>query len=77
MRGSFLCSSDMLIAIYFEIEFLLENGLSGGGGGVVRRSHSSAPPPKSQFRGQGIHRAISLGDLRNSSLENTSGQSFE
>ena len=24
-RGSFLCSSDMLIAISFEIEFLLEN----------------------------------------------------
>ena len=41
-RGSFLCSSDMLIAIYFEIEFLLENGLSAAE--VVRRSHSSAPP---------------------------------
>ena len=40
-RGSFLCSSDMLIAIYFEIEFLLENGLLAE---VVRRSHSSAPP---------------------------------
>ena len=24
-RGSFLCSSDMMIAISFEIEFLLEN----------------------------------------------------
>ena len=36
-----------------------------------------APPPKSQFRGQGIHTAISLHDLRDASLENTSGPSFE
>ena len=42
---------------------------------VVRRSHSSAP--KSQFRGQGIHTAISLRDLRDASLENTSRPSFE
>ena len=33
-----------------------------------------ALPPKSQFRGQGIHTAISLSDLRDASLENTSGQ---
>ena len=36
-----------------------------------------APPPKSQFRGQGIHTAISLRDLRDASLENTSGPPFE
>ena len=36
-----------------------------------------APPPKSQFRGQDIHTAISLHDLRDASLENTSGPSFE
>ena len=36
-----------------------------------------AKPPKSQFRGQGIHTAISLCDLRDASLENTSGPSFE
>ena len=36
-----------------------------------------APPPKSQFRGQGIQLAISLRDLRDASLENTSGPSFE
>ena len=36
-----------------------------------------APPPKSQFRGQGIHTAISRRDLRDASLENTSGPSFE
>ena len=30
-----------------------------------------APPLKSQFRGQGIHTAISLRDLRDASLENT------
>ena len=36
-----------------------------------------APPPKSQFRGQGIHTAISLHDLRDVPLENTSGPSFE
>ena len=35
------------------------------------------PSPKSQFRGQGIHTAISLRDLRDASLENTSGPSFE
>ena len=34
-----------------------------------------APPPKSQFRGQGIHTVISLHDLRDASLENTSGPS--
>ena len=44
---------------------------------VVRRSRTVAPPPKSQFRGQGIHMAISLHDLRDASLENTSGPSFE
>ena len=32
-RGSFLCSSDMLIAISFEIEFLFENAQSIGGSG--------------------------------------------
>ena len=36
-----------------------------------------ALPPKSQFRGQGIHTAISLSDLRDASLENISGPSFE
>ena len=36
-----------------------------------------APPLKSQFRGQGIHTAISLRDLRDASLENTSWPSFE
>ena len=36
-----------------------------------------APPPKSQLRGHGIHTAISLHDLRDASLENTSGPSFE
>ena len=36
-----------------------------------------ALPPKSQFRGQGIHTAISLRDLRDGSLENTSEPSFE
>ena len=36
-----------------------------------------APPPKSQFRGQSIHTAISLRDLRDVLLENTSGPSFE
>ena len=42
------------------------------------------PPPKkkkkkkkSQFRGQGIHTVISLHDLRDAYLENTSGLSFE
>ena len=35
-RGSFLCSSDMLIAISFVIEFLLENAqfISGSGWNV-------------------------------------------
>ena len=33
-----------------------------------------AQPPKSQFRG---HMAISLHDLRDASLKNTSGPSFE
>ena len=42
---------------------------------VVRRSRSSAP--KSQFRGRGIHKVISLCDLRDASLENTSRPSFE
>ena len=36
-----------------------------------------ALPPKSQFRGQGIHTVISLRDLRDTPLENTSGPSFE
>ena len=36
-----------------------------------------ALPPKSQFRGQGIHTAILLRDLRDAKLENTSGPSFE
>ena len=36
-----------------------------------------APLPKSQFRGQGIHTVISLRDLKDESLENTSGPSFE
>ena len=36
-----------------------------------------APPSKSQFRGQGIHTAILQRDLRDASLENTSGPSFE
>ena len=44
-------------------------------GEVVRKSCSSAP--KSQFRGQGIHTTISLRDLRDASLENSSGPSFE
>ena len=42
-RGSFLCSSDMLIAISFEIEFLLENVRFISE--VVRGSRSSTPPP--------------------------------
>ena len=36
-----------------------------------------ASHPKSQFRGQGIHTAFLLRDLRDMSLENTSGPSFE
>ena len=36
-----------------------------------------ALPPKSQFIGQGIHTASLLRDLRDASLENTSGLSFE
>ena len=36
-----------------------------------------ALPPKSQFRGQGIHTVILLRDLRDASLENTSGSSFQ
>ena len=40
-RGSFLCSSDMLIAISIEIEFLLENVRFVSGSG--RKSRSSAP----------------------------------
>ena len=36
-----------------------------------------APPSKSQVRGQGIHTAILRRDLRDASLENTSGLSFE
>ena len=43
---------------------------------VVLEGHV-APPPKSQSRGQDIHTVISLGDLRDVSLENTSGPSFE
>ena len=35
------------------------------------------PPPKPQFRGQGIHTTILPHDLRDGSLENTSGPSFE
>ena len=69
-RGSFLCSSDMLIAISFEIRKCV----------VYRRKLSEghvATPPKSQFRGQGIHTAISLRDLRDASLENTTGPTFE
>ena len=41
----------------------------------VVRSCSSAPPPPP--RGQGIHTVISLRDLRDASLENTSRPSFE
>ena len=46
---------------------------------VVRRSHNSAPPPPqiTIYRGQHIHTAISLHDLRDASLENPSGLSFE
>ena len=36
-----------------------------------------APPPKLQFRVQRIHTMISLRDLRDTPLENTSGPSFE
>ena len=64
---------DMLIDISFEIEFLLKCT-------VYRRKWLEghvAPPPKSQFRGQGIYTAISLRDLRDASLENTSGQSLQ
>ena len=65
----------MLIAISFEIEFQLENCA------VYRRKwlegRVQAPPPKSQVRGQGIHTAILLHDLRDASLENTSEPTFE
>ena len=43
---------------------------------VVRRSRSSAPL-NHNLEGQGNHTAILLRDLRDASLENTSGQSFE
>ena len=42
--------------------------------GIARIFH---PLHKSQFRGQGIHTAISLHDFRDAPLENTSGPSFE
>ena len=45
-------------------------------GGKWIEGHA-APPPKSQFRGQGIHTSNSLHDLRDASLKNTSGPSFE
>ena len=35
------------------------------------------PPPQITIRGQGIHTVISLRDLRDAYLENTSGPSFE
>ena len=38
---------------------------------VVRKSHSAISQNK--FRGQGIHMAISLHNLRDTSLENTPG----
>ena len=43
----------------------------------IRLEGHVAPPPKSQFRGQGIHTAILLRDLRDASLENTSAPSCE
>ena len=52
---------------------------------VVRRPRNSAPPPKKKKkkkknhknRPRSIHTAISLHDLRDASLENTSGPSFQ
>ena len=65
-----------LVSVFFWhadcYSFLLENA-------VYRRKWLEghvALPPKSQLRGQGIHTAISLRDLRDASLENASGQSF-
>ena len=61
-RYLFLCSSDMLIAFSFVIEFLLEmHGLSVE---VVRRSHTCSAVSKFKIKGQGIHTAISLLNLR-------------
>ena len=42
---------------------------------LVRRSRSSAS--QTQFRGQGIHTALLLHDVRDVSLENSSGPSFD
>ena len=58
----FLCFCNMCSAWYYRRKWL-EGHL--------------APPPKSQFIGQGIHTVISLHDLRDAWLENTSGPSFE
>ena len=69
-RGSFLCS-DWHADCYFIWDRIYIRKCA-----VYRwkwlEGHV-APPPKSQFRGQGIHTAISLRDLRDASLENTSG----
>ena len=58
------------VLLTFEIEFLLENAQEWLEGHINL-------PLKSQSRSHGIHMAISLRDLRDASLENASGPSFE
>ena len=60
----------MLIAISFVIEFLTEDRWKWLEG-------QKAASPKLNFRGQDIHTAISLHNLRDALLENTSELSFE
>ena len=70
----------VLITISFMTEFILENARFIGGSIMVRNSCSSAPPPPPQNHNlevQCIHMAIALHDLRDTSLQNTSGPSFE
>ena len=68
-------SSDMVIAVSFVIEFLFKTSTV-----LCMRKWLEghvALSPKSKFRGQGIHTVISLRNLRDASLENNSGRSFE